>query len=68
MNIPIYNIKKYIIQCLESISKQYLKEIDIIYIKDGAYRNNKKMKRNNIKIISQKNRGKSIARNSGVKY
>ncbi len=72
--IPIYNIEKYIIECLDSISKQTLKEIEIICVDDGSTDNSinliKKysMTDNRIQIISQKNRGKSVARNSGVKY
>ena len=72
--IYIYNIEKYIIQCLESITKQSLKEIEIICVNDGSTDNSLNIiKRygendNRIQIISQKNRGKSVARNTGVKY
>ena len=72
--IPIYNVEKYIIECLDSISKQTLKEIEIICVNDGSTDNSlnliKKyaMNDNRIQIISQSNRGKSVARNSGVKY
>ena len=72
--ILIYNVEKYIIQCLESISKQTLKEIEIICVDDGSTDNSlNKIKKfavndNRIQIISQINRGKSVAKNSGVKY
>ena len=46
--IPIYNIEKYIIQCLESISKQTLKEIEIeiICVNDGSIGNSLNLKKN----------------------
>lgn len=34
--VPIYNVEKYLEQCLESILKQTLKEIEIICINDGS--------------------------------
>lgn len=34
--IPIYNVEKYLSQCLESIANQTLKDIEIICIDDGS--------------------------------
>ena len=34
--IPIYNMEKYLTQCLDSIICQTLKEIEIICINDGS--------------------------------
>ena len=72
--IPIYNIEKYIIQCLNSIIKQKLKEIEIIVVNDGSSDNslqialNFSKNDNRVIILSQINRGLSEARNTGVKY
>lgn len=71
--IPIYNVEKYLNECLDSISKQTLKDIEIICIDDGSTDNSpnilkeylKKDKR--IRIITQKNKGQSAARNLGIK-
>ena len=70
--VPVYNTSNYLLECLESISKQTLKEIEIICINDGSTDNSlnilkdyqKKDKR--IIIIDQKNKGLSGARNSGL--
>lgn len=34
--IPIYNVEKYVGQCLESVMKQTLQEIEIICVDDGS--------------------------------
>ena len=34
--VPIYNVEKYLNQCLKSIKKQTLKEIEIICVDDGS--------------------------------
>lgn len=71
--IPVFNVDKYLEQCLNSIVNQTLKDIEIIIINDGStdssgeiihkYKN----KYSNIKVIEQKNAGLSAARNVGIK-
>lgn len=34
--IPVYNVENYIIQCLESVQRQQLKEIEMICVDDGS--------------------------------
>ena len=34
--VPIYNVEKYLAQCLDSILEQSLKDIEIICINDGS--------------------------------
>lgn len=71
--IPVFNVEKYLEQCLDSIINQTLNDIEIICINDGSTDNSLKiLKRYNekdkrIKIINQKNKGLSIARNNGLK-
>ena len=72
--IPVYNTEKYIKECIESIIKQTYKNIEIIIVNDGSTDNSvniikdyqKKYKR--IKVINQKNKGPSAARNNGIKH
>ena len=72
--IPIYNSEKFIKRCLDSILRQSMKNIEIICIDDGSTDNslcilNKFAYNNsNIKIIQQKNKGASCARNLGLDY
>ncbi len=71
--VPIYNVENYLKACLESLVNQTLKEIEIICINDGSTDKSfgilkeyqKKDKR--IKVINQKNQGRSAARNAGLK-
>ena len=70
--IPVYNVEKYIRQCLESVVSQSLKEIEIICINDGSTDNSLKIlqefsqKDKRITVIDKKNEGASIARNIGI--
>ena len=71
--IPVYNVEKYLRECLDSVINQTLKDIEIICIDDGSTDSSlsilkeyaKKDKR--IKIIKQKNLGAGAARNKGIK-
>lgn len=71
--IPVYNVEPYLEQCLDSVINQTYKNIEIICINDGSTDNSLKIlekyktKDSRIKIISQKNKGLSEARNAGIK-
>ena len=70
--IPVYNIEEYLSDCLETVIKQTLKEIEIICIDDGSTDNSldilkkyaKKDKR--ITILKQENLNSGVARNAGL--
>jgi glycosyltransferase involved in cell wall biosynthesis len=70
--VPIYNVEKYLAQCLEHIINQTFEDIEIICIDDGSTDNSPKIldefakKDERIKIISQKNRGLGATRNRGI--
>lgn len=70
--VPIYNVEKYLPQCIESILCQTLKEIEIILVIDGSPDNSKEIacnyakKDKRIKVINKKNGGLSDARNYGI--
>ena len=71
--IPIYNTEKYLKKCLNSITNQSYKNLEIILIDDGSTDNSGKIadeyakKDTRIKVIHQKNAGQSAARNRGLK-
>ena len=70
--VPVYNVEKYLAQCLDSLINQTLKEIEIICVNDGSKDNSAKIltayaqKYVRIKIINQTNQGLSAARNNGI--
>ncbi len=70
--VPIYNTEKYLRECLDSIVKQTLEEIEIICVDDGSTDNSRAIikeyckKDPRIVFVSQENQGVSVARNAGV--
>lgn len=70
--VPVYNIEKYIVKCIESILKQTINDIEVILVDDESTDNSGKIcdryalidKR--VKVIHQSNKGLSGARNSGI--
>lgn len=71
--VPIYNVEKYLNECLDSVVNQSLKEVEIILIDDGSTDKSKEIiseyenKFSNIVTITLKNKGVSVARNIGLK-
>ncbi len=70
--IPVYNVEKYIRQCLDSVVNQTLREIEIICINDGSKDNTLDIlkefaqKDSRIVLVDKENEGLSIARNQGT--
>lgn len=74
--IPVYNVEKYIIDCLESVLHQSYKDMEIILIDDCGKDNSIKLINDflsnykgdiNVSIISHsENKGLSAARNTGI--
>jgi len=70
--IPVYNVEPYLEQCLDSVVNQTYKDLEIICINDGSTDNSLKIlekyqkKDSRIKLINQKNKGLSGARNAGL--
>lgn len=70
--VPVYNVKKYLRKCLDSLINQTLKDIEIICINDGStdksleileeYKN----RDSRIILLNQENSGQSVARNRGI--
>ena len=71
--IPVYNVEDYLRQCIESVLKQTLKDIDIICVDDGSTDSSLSIleeyasQDNRIKIIKQANGGAGAARNNGLR-
>jgi len=72
--IPVYNVEKYLENCLESVINQTLSEIEIICINDGSTDNSLQILKDfaqndkRIKIINKGNSGQGAARNIGMQY
>ncbi len=70
--VPVYNVEKYLQQCLESIINQTLTEIEIICINDGSTDCSTEILRafaqkdSRIKLIEKENAGYGAAMNTGI--
>lgn len=71
--VPVYNVEKYLPQCLQSIVRQTYKNFEVILVDDGAKDKSGEIcdqfakNDNRIKVIHKKNGGSSSARNVGIK-
>ena len=71
--VPVYNIEEYIFKCLNSLVTQSYEKIEIIVVDDGSTDKSGEMcdevakldKR--VRVLHQKNKGLSGARNAGIK-
>ncbi|HGD5289989.1 TPA: glycosyltransferase family 2 protein [Streptococcus agalactiae] len=72
--VPLYNVEKYIINCISSLTNQTYQNIEIILIDDGSTDNSgricKKLAQEDHRIIylRKENGGVSSARNLGLQY
>ena len=71
--IPVYNAEKFLVKCIESLVKQTLEEIELIFINDGSTDLSlqilKKYERNfpqKVIVYSKENGGQASARNYGI--
>lgn len=70
--MPVYNVEKYLPQCIESVLAQSLNDIEIICVNDGSTDDSLKVlqefkaRDNRIVIIDKANEGSGIARNTAL--
>lgn len=72
--IPVYNVEKYLDECLEHVVHQSYRNIEVIIVNDGSTDDsikiiNKYAKQDDrIFVITKENGGLSSARNIGIEY
>lgn len=70
--VPVYNVEKYLDECVESIVNQTYRDLEIILVEDGSPDNCPGLcdawaKRDGrIRVIHQENKGLGAARNAGL--
>ena len=72
--VPVYNVERYLAQCLDSIICQTYDKLEIICVNDGAtdcsaaILEEYQSRDSRIKTINQVNQGLAAARNTGLKH
>lgn len=70
--VPVYRVEQYLHQCIESVLAQTFKDYELILIDDGSPDNSPQIcdeyraEHAQIRVIHQKNKGLSAARNKGM--
>lgn len=70
--IPVYNVEKYLKECLDSVLNQTLRNIEVICVDDESTDNSLAILREyekldqRIIVIQQQNSGAGVARNKGI--
>jgi len=70
--VPVFNVEKYLSQCVDSLRNQTLRDIEIILVDDGSPDNcpaicDEYAKQDErIKVVHKQNEGLGYARNSGL--
>ena len=70
--VPVYNVERYLEECLNSIQNQTYTIIEVILVNDGSTDGSKVIceryceKDSRFKLINQMNQGQSVAKNVGV--
>lgn len=70
--VPVYNVEKYLDECIDSIESQTYKNLEVIFVNDGSTDKSldilDRRKRNNYIVISQQNSGSASTRNTCMHY
>lgn len=70
--VPVYNVKNYLSDCLDSILNQTYRDFEMILVDDGSTDGSGELcdqyaaQDERISVIHQKNQGLSVTRNHGI--
>lgn len=71
--VPVYNVEQYLSQCLESLLRQQVDDLEVILVNDGSTDDSQRIIDDYVhkypqifRTISQSNQGQGSARNAGI--
>ncbi|GAB2025289.1 hypothetical protein OfM1_13600 [Lactovum odontotermitis] len=72
--IPIYNVEKYLAECLKSVAEQTYQDLEILLVNDGSTDNSREIalqfaaENSRFQLLDKENGGLSDARNFGIEH
>lgn len=72
--VPVYNVEKYLRQCLDSLLQQSYRDLEIIMVDDGSQDSSGEVceeyacKYPHFKVVHKQNAGLGMARNTGLEH
>lgn len=72
--VPVYQVKEYIGECVESLLAQTYKNLEILLVDDGSTDGSGVIcdefaaRDGRVRVVHQRNQGPSVARNTGLDY
>jgi len=69
--VPVYNVKRYLARCIESVLRQTMADFELILVDDGSTDGSGAMcdtyvQDERVRVLHQENRGLGLARNAGL--
>ena len=71
--VPVYNVERWLSECMDHLLRQTLQEVEFICVNDGSTDASMQILQKyafrdlRVKIVNQENAGLSAARNTGVR-
>jgi glycosyltransferase involved in cell wall biosynthesis len=72
--VPYFNVERYIAECLESLRRQTLRDVEVILVDDGSLDGSRERavdfcdRDDRFRIVTQENQGLGPARNTGAQH
>ncbi|MFE7564966.1 CDP-glycerol glycerophosphotransferase family protein [Kitasatospora sp. NPDC057500] len=72
--VPIYNVERYLVECLDSIAAQTFTDFECVMVDDGSKDNSAALaeayaaKDSRFRLVRQVNKGLGAARNTGIRH
>ncbi|MCX5212487.1 bifunctional glycosyltransferase family 2 protein/CDP-glycerol:glycerophosphate glycerophosphotransferase [Kitasatospora sp. NBC_00240] len=71
--VPIYNVERYLVECLDSIAAQTFEDFEVVMVDDGSKDGSAALARayaakdSRFRLVQQVNKGLGAARNTGIR-